>query len=111
MRALALLLALATQPRAEVRAGSVWLDGQRAWRGVPTSPLVWSATGEAVAFAGRDPTGRARLVVVLDGPTVMTWPLAQPARAVVWLGPRRVGAGPSVLEPRAVASFSVSMNP
>ena len=108
MRALALLFALATHPRVEVRAGAVWVDGGRAWRGVVTSPLVWSSDGDAVAFAGRDPGGRARLVVLLAGPTVMTWPLPQAARAVVWLGPTRVGAGPSVLEPRAVASFTVS---
>jgi hypothetical protein len=108
MRALALVLALATQPRVEIRGGTVWLDGQRAWRGVVTSPLVWSARGDALAFAGRDPAGRPRLVVVLDGPTVMIWPLGQVARAVVWLGPNRVGAGPSALEPRAVASFSVT---
>ena len=103
MRALLVLLALHVQ----IKAGAVWLDGGRAWRGVVTSPLVWSAAGDAVAFAGQDPAGKARLVVVLAGPTVMTWPLPQPARAVFWLGPTRVAAGPSVLEPRAVASFSV----
>lgn len=98
--------------RAEVRGRAVWLDGTLAWRGAVTSPLVWSRAGEAVAFAGRDSAGRAALVVVVAGvrPTVLTWPIprsAQPARAVTWLGPTRIGAGPTELDPRIVASYSI----
>src|SRR5262249_7320742 len=96
-------------PRVEVRRGSVWVDGGRAWRGSVPSPLVWSASCGAVASAGAHGAGRATFVVLLTaGPTVITWPLPQPARAVFWLGPTRVGAGASVLEPRAVGSFTVS---
>jgi hypothetical protein len=109
----ALLLGGFARPRAVVRGPVVWLDGAPAWRGAVTSPLVWSADAGAVAFTGRDARGRQALIVILpnDGaPQVLTWPIpntAQPARAVTWLGPTRIGAGPSVLEPRVVASFTV----
>jgi hypothetical protein len=120
MRRIALLLvmllgnaAAAPRARAIIRGPAVWLDGAPAWRGAVTSPLVWSADAGAVAFTGRDARGREALIVILpnDGsPQVLTWPIphtAQPARAVTWLGPTRIGAGPSVLEPRVVASFTV----
>ena len=100
----------AAGPRVLVRGRTVWLDGAAAWHGAVTSPLVWSADSAAVAFTGRDARGRAALVVLLPGPQAISWPIpasAQPARAVTWLGPTKIGAGPSVLEPRVIASFTV----
>ena len=103
----------APRPRAVVRGQAVILDGAPAWRGAVASPLVWSEDAAAVAFVGRDGRGHEALVVLLPGdgaPQILSWPIprvAQPARAVTWLGPTRIGAGPSVLEPRVVASFSV----
>jgi hypothetical protein len=97
-------------PRAVARAGGVWLDGACVWRGVARSPLVWSAAGDAVAFTGRARGGGDALVVLVPGAAPMTWAIpaaAQPARAVMWLGPTSLGAGPSALQPRLVASFSV----
>jgi len=103
--------------RAEARRGAVVVDGRRVWRGQRViSPLVWSDQGGALAFTGRDRAGRTTLVVVLflDGadPAAMTWAVprnAEPARAVTWLGATRLGAGPSELEPRLVASFSARL--
>ncbi len=106
-----------THPDAEVRAGVVYVGRVPRWpdsgaRQEVTTPLVWSHRGDAVAFAARDVRGSARLVVLLVQPdgsvTPMEWPIpraAQPARAVTWLGPTRVGTGPSALEPRAAASW------
>jgi hypothetical protein len=107
---LSALGAASATPRVAVRGEGVWLDGARAWRGSVVSPLVWSADGGAVAFVGRDARGRTTLVVVVPAdaaPQVLVWPLPSPARAVTWLGPTRIGAGPSELEPRMVASFTV----
>ena len=103
--------------RASARGGEVRVDGQRVWRGQRVlSPLVWSDQGGALAFTARDRAGRTTLVVVvlLDGadPAAMTWAVpraAEPARAVTWLGATRLGAGPSELEPRLVASFSARL--
>jgi hypothetical protein len=102
---------------AEARRGAVRVDGKRVWRGRKVlSPLVWSRQGGALAFTGRDRGGRTALVVVVfvDGadPAAMSWTVprtAEPARAVTSPGPTRLGAGPSVLEPRLVASFSASL--
>jgi hypothetical protein len=103
--------------RAEVRGrDAVWIDGAPAWRGgAVLSPLVWSQGGDAVAFAARDRSGRAALIVLLPGvgsgrALVLSWLIpraALPARAVTWLGPTRLGTGPTELEPRMIASFSV----
>src|SRR5262249_43155939 len=107
----------AAHPDAEVREGVVYVGRVPRWpeRGAGqdiTTPLVWSRRGDAVAFAARDVRGSARLVVLLvqlDGSvTPLEWAIpraAQPARAVTWLGPTRVGTGPSALEPRATASW------
>ncbi|HKA90306.1 MAG TPA: hypothetical protein VKE22_21740 [Haliangiales bacterium] len=107
----------AAHPDAEVREGFVYVGRVPRWpeRGAGqdiTTPLVWSRRGDAVAFAARDVRGSARLVVLLvqlDGSvTPLEWAIpraAQPARAVTWLGPTRVGTGPSALEPRATASW------
>src|SRR5262249_61982062 len=107
----------AAPPAAEVRGGFVyggWVPrGPEGGAGQDiTPPLVWSRRGDAVAFAARDVRGSARLVVLLvqlDGSvTPLEWAIpraAQPARAVTWLGPTRVGTGPSALEPRATASW------
>jgi len=104
-------------PQADVRGGVVYVNDVARWpettvRHSITSPLVWSRRGDAVAFAARDARGGAKLVVLLVEPTGATqsleWPIpatAQPARAVTWLGPTRVGTGPSPLEPRATASW------
>jgi hypothetical protein len=106
---------------AEVRNGQVLIDGHRRWpetgtgSAEVTSPLVWSASGDAVAFATRDPRGACTLVVVLvdgQGPhTTMQWPVpqhARPARAIQWLGASRVGVGPAELDLKAVASWKVA---
>jgi hypothetical protein len=103
--------------RAVAGRGEVRVDGRRVWRGRRVlSPLVWSDQGGALAFTARDRGGRTTLVVVifLDGadPAAMTWAVpraAEPARAVTWLGATRLGAGPSELEPRLVASFSARL--
>ncbi len=104
-------------PPADVRSGVVFVNDVARWPESPlrhsiTSPLVWSRRGDAVAFAARDPRGFAKLVVLLVEPGGATqsleWPIpmtAQPARSVTWLGPTRVGTGPSPLEPRATASW------
>lgn len=94
---------------------TVLVDGDPVWRGRGVvSPLVWSDRGDAVAFTARDRAGRHALVVLVvpDGaePATISWPIpraARPARAVTWLGPTRLGAGPTVLDPRVVASFSL----
>jgi hypothetical protein len=74
-----------------------------------TSPFVWSPRGDAVAFASRDRTGHPSLVVLLAHGPPLTWRLPEPARAVAWLGPTRVGAGPSELTPRMVASWTTQL--
>lgn len=94
---------------------TVLVDGDPIWRGRGVvSPLVWSERGDAVAFTARDRAGKHALVVLVVSddaePAALTWPIprgARPARAVTWLGPRRLGAGPTELDPRVVASFSV----
>jgi hypothetical protein len=121
MRAIAFPLILlaavasADEPRVKARRGAVYVDGEAAWRGRRVdSPLVWSTSGDAVAFTGRDRAGRRTLVALVFSrdatPAALSWPIpraAEPARAVTWLGPTRLGAGPTVLEPRVVASFTV----
>jgi hypothetical protein len=122
LRALTLLAALALpltaaaeEPIVRVGSNRVTVDGELAWRGrAITSEAVWSERGDAIAFTGRDLSGRARLVVVIVDealePTAFSWPVprsAQPARAVTWLGDGRVGAGPSELAPRMVAEFTL----
>ena len=99
-----------------MRGAQVLVDGKAAWQGRSvTSPVVWSPQGDALAFAGKDRAGRATLVVVLvpsrSEPQALSWPIprsAEPARAVTWLGQNRLGAGPSELAPRVVATFSYS---
>jgi hypothetical protein len=111
---------LAAPAHAEGRAvsvtrGAVHVDGELRWRGREvTSPVVWSGRGNALAFTGRDTRGRTRLVVVVVDeaiePTAISWivpPAAGPARAVVWLGEGRVGAGASQLQPAVVGEFSL----
>jgi hypothetical protein len=106
-------------PQADVRGGVVYVNDVARWPETPlrysiTSPLVWSRRGDALAFAARAARGEARLVVLLVEPGGATqsleWPIpatAQQARAVTWLGPTRVGTGPSALEPRATATWVV----
>jgi hypothetical protein len=118
IRALTLLLLLAgpvyaAEHDVKVRRSALYVDGTARWHGHVTSPVVWSERGDALAFTGRDAHGRARLVVVLVDDaieaTAFSWPVparAQPARAVSWLGDGRVGAGPSVLQPKMVVAFS-----
>jgi hypothetical protein len=98
-----------------IARGSVFVDGARLWRGRKVqSPPVWSESGDALAFTGRDLRGRSRLVVILVAdayePATFSWPLpasARRARSVTWLGEGRVGVGPSQLDPQMVAEFSV----
>lgn len=101
--------------RAEHSGNTVLVDGDPLWRGRSVvSPLVWSRRGDAVAFTARDRAGRTALVVLVvpDGvtPATLSWPIpraAEPARHVTWLGPTRLGAGPTLLDPKVVASFSL----
>ncbi len=107
--------AFAADHTAKVLRGEVRVDGELRWSGsAVTSPLVWSARGDALAFSARDRDGRAQVVVLLvdDGrePTALSWPVpraASPARAVAWLGDGLVGAGPSALDPRMVVGYRV----
>ncbi len=99
---------------------AVWIDGRIGWpeAGSKLTPqiaseVVWSKRGDAVAFIGRERSGAATLVVVLVdelGPIAITWPIPSgvSARAVFWLGPQRVAAGPEDLEPKIVASWKTS---
>jgi hypothetical protein len=107
--------AFAQDRSVRVTRNRVYVDGELVWRGrAVISPPAWSERGDALAFTGRDPSGRARLVVVLLSDTVETtsfsWPVpasAEPAVAVTWLGDGRVGAGSSELNPGMVARYSV----
>ena len=107
--------ALATEHEVTGARGAVYVDGTVRWRGKSvTSAPVWSERGDALAFAGRDREGNARLGVVLVDdalePVEFSWPVpraARPATAVSWLGEGRVGAGPSKLHPRMVVAFSL----
>jgi hypothetical protein len=99
---------------------AVWVDGRIGWpeagsKLAPTiaSDVVWSKKGDAVAFVGRERGGASTLVVVLvdDGaPVAITWaiPSGLVTRAVFWLGPQRVGAGPKDLDPKIVATWKTS---
>jgi hypothetical protein len=101
--------------RAERVGNTVLVDGDPVWRGRGVvSPLVWSTRGDALAFTARDRAGRHALIVLVvpddAQPAALSWPIpraARPARAVTWLGPTRLGAGPTVLDPKVVASFAV----
>jgi hypothetical protein len=131
--ALVVLFGAAGAAHAEVRRHAVVSAGPRGdatvrvgervlWRGPSpgtrvVSDVVWSRTGDAVAFATRDREGRARLVVVMVGGDAhgqsVSW--AVPARAltvsrpvVVWLDARRVMLGASELQPALVASWTVA---
>jgi len=126
--AIALLLDLVAFSSAPARAiesrrheakaadGVVYVDGVERWRGQElTSGLAWSERRDAVAFAGRDRGGEDRLIVLIVDdtmdPTVITWrvpPVARPARAVSWLGERRIGVGPDQLAPKMVAEYSLA---
>jgi hypothetical protein len=99
---------------------AVWVDGRIGWpeagaKLAPqiTSDVVWSKKGDAVAFVGRERSGMATLVVILLddlGPIAITWPIPSgvSARAVFWLGPQRVAAGPKDLDPKIVATWKTS---
>jgi hypothetical protein len=113
---------------AEIRDGasgeSLWVGGATRWpapspslvrpRSEITSALAWSPAGDALAFTSCDSAGQAKLVVVLvDGaaaPNTLTWPIpeaARPARAIMWVGPTRVGAGPTPFAPKMMVSWNV----
>lgn len=110
--------ARAVEPRhhaARAANGVVYVDDVERWRGQElTSGLAWSEHRDAIAFSGRDRGGEERLVVLLVDdsiePTAITWtvpPVARPARAVSWLGEKRIGAGPDELAPKMIAWYSL----
>jgi hypothetical protein len=100
------------QHLAEFRDGAVYLDGRPALpRGAAVELVaqpVWRADGSALAWIERD---AARLVLVvlpaLADASPLTWDL--PATLadvhVFWAGRTRVLVGPSLLDPRASASW------
>lgn len=112
--------------KAEVRrrpAGgeALFVDGRMYWpepgartAAQVTTGVVWSRRGDAVALVARESrSGKTTLVVALvDGdaaPTALSWDIpqaAQPARAIMWLGPTRVAVGPREMEPKVVASWT-----
>jgi hypothetical protein len=100
---------------AKAQGGVVYIDGVERWRGQGlSSGLAWSERHDALAFAGWDRSGEARLVVLIVDdelePTVIIWTVpavAQPARTVTWLGLGRIGAGPDELNPKMIAEYSL----
>jgi hypothetical protein len=97
----------------EFRDGAVYLDGRSARPGGAgvelAAPPVWRSDGAALAWIERD-ADRLMLVVLatLDaGVSPLTWDL--PATLadlhVYWAGRTRVVVGPSLLDPRASASW------
>jgi hypothetical protein len=106
------------RPRVQVDEGNgdatLVVDGVARWRGTQvTSPLSFDQGTHAVAFTARTRTGPQLVVVLLDGDAagqMLSWPIPQgtQARAVVWLGPSRIAAGPSEFEPRVTASWQLS---
>jgi hypothetical protein len=101
---------------AKAAGGVVYVDGVERWRGQELlSGHAWSERRDAIAFTGRDRGGEERLVVLtVDdsiAPTTIVWtvpPVARPARAVAWIGERRIGAGPDELAPKMVAEYSLA---
>jgi hypothetical protein len=106
------------RPRVQVQEGNegatVVVDGVSRWRGTEvTSPLAYDRGVHAVAFTARNRSGPELVVVLLDGDAagqMLSWPIPRDtqARAVVWLGPSRIAAGPSEFEPRVTASWQLS---
>ncbi len=108
------------RPRANGGEG-VFVDDRLVWPKATArdaqimTPVVWSRQGDAVALVSRDAHGLSQLVVaIVDGDAAgnaLSWPIppsALPARAVTWLGPTRVAAGPREMEPKVVASWTTT---
>jgi hypothetical protein len=106
--------------RARVGGGdALWVDGRLLWPATDDDRaprlqgrLSWSRGGDAVAGLFEN-GGRTWLVVGVVQPGLeprgLEWLLpsqALPARAIMWLGPRRVAVGPREMEPRVVASWT-----
>lgn len=112
---------------AEVRARAsggdgLYVDGAQVW---PTpghrehpqivTPVVWSRGGDAVALVARGSAGNTTLVVAIvagdAAGRALSWPIPKSAgalRSIMWLGPTRVAVGPREMEPKVVASWTVS---
>ena len=98
----------------------VYIGERPVYRGVRTeeiiSPLAWSRSQDAIAFATRRRGFVQLIVVVVTGEArghVMRWPVPAPRAGseratVTWLGPRRVAFGPDQLRPALVASWRLA---
>src|SRR5262249_17533811 len=98
----------------EVSRGAVFLDGRRVHpaRGSVylLAPPTWRADGRALAWIERGEAG-TRLVVLPDvdaAAEALPWSLPVVSRAdqIFSAAPARVGVGPALLTPRAVASWT-----
>jgi hypothetical protein len=98
----------------EVASGAILVDGRRVHAGERNAKVlalpICRDDGRAVAWMERG-GGQTRLLVlpVMDDPTVvLPWPLPAVGRddRVFWIARTRVTVGPSLLAPRAVASWS-----
>jgi hypothetical protein len=98
--------------------GQALVDGRPVWRTRDQSRMVsrpvWRRDGGAVAWVERD-GAETRLVIISQigrSPGAVPWPL--PALAsrdrVFWAGSNRVVVGPHLLAPRAVASWTETVN-
>jgi hypothetical protein len=99
---------------AHVAGGAVFVDGRRVHPQKGSVYLLrapaWRADGGALAWLERS-DGQARLVVLpqIGGAAEpLPWDLPQMSSddGVFWAGPNRIVVGPSLLAPRAVASWT-----
>ena len=102
----------------DVVAGVVFVDGRRvhpASGGVfLLAPPSWRHDGQAVAWVERQEGAASPQLVIIPAvggqaePMPWTLPSVSPDDQIFWAGPRRVVVGPTLLVPRAVASWTES---
>ena len=97
----------------------MWIGRKRVWRAKRrgdrvVTPVKWSKSRSAIAFAHRDGKGLLRLTVVFVGGTAkgqkLSWnlPLIRlPRPNIHWISKNKVGLGKDPLRPQIVASWRV----